>query len=58
MEQEGKLCYEVETLMEFTYLGTRVSAGGGCEADVTARTRYGWVNFRKCGDMLYGKSSP
>ena len=31
VEQEVKLCDEVETVGEFTYLGDRVSAGGGCE---------------------------
>ena len=31
------LCYEVETVSEFTYFVDRVSAGGGCEAAVTAR---------------------
>ena len=36
VEQEEKLCDEVETVREFTYLGDRVSAGGGCEAVVTA----------------------
>ena len=41
MEQEEKLCDEVETVMEFTYLGDSVSAGGGYEAAVTARTRCG-----------------
>ena len=46
MEQEEKLCDEVETVSEFTYLGDRVSAGGGCEAAVTARTRCDWVKFR------------
>ena len=35
MEQEEKLCDEVETVREFTYLGDRVGAGGGCEAAVT-----------------------
>ena len=45
VEQEEKLCDEVETVMEFTYLGDRISAGGGCEAAVTARTRCGWVNL-------------
>ena len=45
MQQEGKLCDEVETVMEFTYLGDRVSAGGGCEAVVTERTRCGWVSI-------------
>ena len=38
VEQEEKLCDEVETVREFTYLGDRVSPGGGCEADLTART--------------------
>ena len=53
-----KLCGEVETVGEFTYLGDRVSAGGGCEAAVTARTRCGWVMFRKCGELLYGRRFP
>ena len=39
--QEWKLRDEVETVREFTYLGDSVSAGGGCEAAVTARTRCG-----------------
>ena len=39
VEQEKTLCDEVSTVREFTYLGDRVSAGGGCEAAVTARTR-------------------
>ena len=46
VEQEEKLCDEVETVREFTYLGDRVSAGGGCEAAVTARTR--------CGELSLG----
>ena len=36
MEQEVKLCDEVETVSKFTYLGDRVGVGGGCEAAVTA----------------------
>ena len=47
MEQEEKLCDEVETVSEFTYLGDRVIAGGGCKAAATARTRCGWVKFRE-----------
>ena len=39
VEQEVKLCDEVEIVKEFTYVGDRVNAGGGCEAAVTARTR-------------------
>ena len=38
VKQEEKTCDEVETVREFTYLGDMVSAGGGCEAAVTART--------------------
>ena len=30
MDQEEKLCDEVEAVREFTYLGDRVSAIGGC----------------------------
>ena len=41
MGQEVQLYDEVETVMEFTFLGERVNAGGGCEAAATTRTRYG-----------------
>ena len=39
MEQEEKLCDEVETVNELTYLDDNVSAVDECEAAVTARTR-------------------
>ena len=42
------LCDELETVGEFTYLGHRMSAGGGCEAAVTARTRCGWLSLVSC----------
>ena len=45
MEQEERLCNEVETVREFTYLGDSVSVGRGCEAAVTARTICAWVEF-------------
>ena len=45
----------METVGEFTYLGDRVSAGGGCEAAVIVRTRCGWVKFMECGELLYGR---
>ena len=41
VEQEEMLYDEMETVREFTYLGDMVSAGGGCEAAVTARIRCG-----------------
>ena len=58
MEQEVKLCEEVETVGEFTYLGDSVSAGGGCEAAVTARTRCRWVKHRCCGELLHSTWFP
>ena len=33
------------TVREFTYLGDRVSVGGGCEAAATARTRCGGLRL-------------
>ena len=41
MEQEGKLFDEVETVRKFAYLGDSVSADGGSESAMNARTRYG-----------------
>ena len=55
VEQEVKLCEEVKTVKEFIYLGNRMSAGGGCEAAVIVRTRCGWVKFRECSELLYGR---
>ena len=43
----------MKTLQEYTYLGNRVSACGGCEAAVTRRTRCGWVKSMECGELLY-----
>ena len=43
VEQEETLCDEMETVRELAYLDDRVSAGGGCEATVTARTSLGSV---------------
>ena len=39
MEQEEKLCDEMLTVGEFTYLGDRLCVGGDCEATVTDSTR-------------------
>ena len=58
MKQEVKLYDIVVTVREFTYHGDRVSVGGGCEAAVTARTRFGWVKLRECGELLYGRRFP
>ena len=58
MEQEEKLCDQVETVRELTYLSERESVGGGCEAALTARTRCGWDELRECGELLYGGRFP
>ena len=52
-----KFCNDVESVRKFTYLGDMVSAGEGCEAAVTARTRCGWVKFKECGELLYQEIS-
>ena len=49
-----KLCYEVETVNGFCYLGDRLNASNVCEAAVTARVRIGWVRYRECGELLLG----
>ena len=53
-----KLHDDVKTVIEFSYLGDRISSGGGCVAAVTSRTRLGWVKFRECQDLLCGKKFP
>ena len=35
-----------------------MSAGGGCQSTVTARTRCGWAKIRECGELLYGGIFP
>ena len=46
------------TVGEYTGLGERVFAGGGCEASLTARTRCLWVELGECGELLYGRRFP
>ena len=58
VEQEEKLCDEVEKVREFTHHGDRVKDAGRCEAVVTARTICGWAKFMKCGELLHGWRPP
>ena len=58
MEQEARSCDEVVTVREFTYLGDRVSSGGGCEAAATVRITCGWVKLRECSELLHGMRFP
>ena len=52
VEQEEELCNEKKPVREFTYLGGRVSAGGGYEPAATTGTRYGCVKFMLSSRML------
>ena len=54
VEQEEKSCDEVETVRQFTYFGDKVSAGGGCEAVVTAGTRCAWVKLSAVSCCMAG----
>ena len=58
VEQGEKFFDEVESVMEFTYLGDRMCVGGGCEAAVSARTKCGWVMFSLCSALLYARRFP
>ena len=58
VEQDEKLCDNVEAVIGFRYLGDNVSESGGCEAAVTARAICGWVWLRECCELLYRKMFP
>jgi len=49
------LCDGVEAVIEFSYLGDKLNATGGCEVTVTARTRIGWMKFRECSELFKDK---
>ena len=55
LEHDEKLCIEVETVIEFRYLGDNLSTIGYFEAVVTACTRYGWVKLSARGQLLRKK---
>ena len=46
---------QFDFVKSFCYLGDRLNASGGSEAAVTVRTRIGWIKFRECGELLYGR---
>ena len=46
---------QVDFVKSFCYLGDRLNASGGSEATVTVRTRIGWIKFKECGELLYGR---
>ena len=42
-------------MKSFCYLGDRLNASGGSEAAVTVSTQIGWIKFRECDELLYGR---
>ena len=56
MELGERSCDAVWAVIEFTYLGDRVNAGGGSDCAVTARARCGRVLFIECGTLLCEKT--
>ena len=55
MEPIENLCVGAETMKEFCYLGDKLKTSGGCQADIIARMRIGWIKFRECSELLLGK---
>ena len=51
---DENICDDVITVGDCTYLGDRVSSGGGCKAAVTARNMCEWVEFMEYGELLNG----
>ena len=58
VEQEEKLFDKMKTVRDLTYFGDKISAGGGCEAAVTVRTRCGCAKFREWHELLNGRRFP
>ena len=42
----------MEIVNGFCYLEDRLNSSSGCEATVTAKERFDWVRFRKCGELF------
>ena len=46
---------QVELVKKFSYSGDRLNASDGSQAVVTVRMRIGWMKFRECGELDYGR---
>ena len=46
---------QVDFVKSICNLEDRLNASGGSEAAVTGKRRIGWIKFRKCGELLYGR---
>ena len=58
MESVEELNYKVKAVKKCCYQGDRENASYKCEAVVTTRTRSGWIQFRKCRELLQKKRFP
>ena len=45
---------QVDFVKSFCHVGDKLNANGGSEVAVTT-TRIGWIEFRECGELLYGR---
>ena len=55
-DEELSVFDQVEFAKSFLLFGCRLKTSGASEAVVTARMRIGWIKFRECGELHYGKS--
>ena len=55
LDKELSFFDQVDFVKSFCYLRNRLNASGRSEAAVTARTKIGWIKFRECGELLYGR---
>ena len=46
---------QIDFVKSFCYLGNTLNTSVGSEAAVTARTRIGWMKFRECSELFYGR---
>ena len=54
-DEEISFFNQVHFVKSICYLGDRVNASDGSEAVVTAKTRIGWIKFRECAELHYGR---
>ena len=54
-DEELSFFDQVEFAKSFLLFGDRLKTSGGSEAEVIARMGIGWIKFRECGELLYGR---
>ena len=46
---------QVDFVKSFCYFGDKLNTSSESEAAVIARIRTGWIKYRECGELLYGR---